>query len=586
MVREAAMKKPKIKLDKAKIQAFFVSHTEKIIFAIMVLVLLKMLWGAYGREVYTRTAQELQQTADRARATLQAASWNSEIEKQQFPDAIASYVELAKTKPIQPTDYQIEPPLMASVLPTSSKRSKPEVFAVTDLQVHADYGPFSIEVAGTGNKENKTEERNESAGEGAAEDRGRGASAQGYMWAVITGLIPYERQVTEFSKRFKNAATQGTNGDQPLYKGYYIERAEVRTGNEPDEELKWVAANYRSNSPELAYHKFRTQEAFRSRWAGPAKEVVVGEIIPETAYPLGPLAGREWGIHVGHSKLPSNLAQPELVDEVDEAIEEPAVPPADDPFNAAAAVAPQKPKPGAANDGNKRRKVDPKLVEEGARYRLFRYFDFHVEEGKRYRYRVRLVMENPNFQIDPRFLEDAQLAKAQTLLGAWSEPSPVVTVPRANNLLAGAAKNVAGELGAKVLVRQFNRLAGDDSWAEQEMWRGQMANFENVQVQVSKARGGSEQAKSSLKTDTLLVDIADAPPIQVQGRRFLRPTQLVLLDPDGQLVVRTETEDRADYADRLDSASPQDDSAAGRNPTSDERKDVKKDRGGLGKDGL
>jgi len=587
------MKKPKIKLDKAKLQQFFVQHTEKIVFAVMVFVLLKMLWGAYGRELYQKTAQELQQTADRARTALQTASWTAEIEKQQFPDAIASYVELAKTKPIQPSDYQIEPPLFASVLPTSSKRSKPEILAVTDLEVHADYGPFAIAIGGEAEgKEGEKEQID------ALRGGGRSNAAQGYMWVVVTGLVPHERQVAEFSKRFKNAATAGKNEDRPLYKGYFIERAEVRTGNESDDELKWVG--YARGKADLGYHNVAEQKKFRERWAGGGQEVILGEVIPEIAYPLGPLTGRDWGNHVGHSKLSSALVQEAVVEEneAEEPAEEDPQPGDADPFgNAdekAAGNRPQRERPGniripglPAEGAQRRRTVDPKTAQEADRYRLFRYFDFHVEEGKRYRYRIRLGVENPNYQVDPRFLEDAQAAKSPFLFSAWSEPSPVVTVPRANNLLAGTAKNVGGEIGARVLVRQFNKLSGDDAWAEQDMIRGQLANFDNVQVNVTKATGGTELGKSSLKTDTLVVDVAAEPMIQVQGKRKYRPTKLVLLGPDGQLVVRTESDDRSDYSDRLASAAAKEEPAPTGNQLFGEpdKKDPKKDRG-LGRDEL
>ena len=57
-----------------------------------------------------------------------------------------------------------------------------------------------------------------------------------------------------------------------------------------------------------------------------------------------------------------------------------------------------------------------------AKYRLFRYFDFTVKEGKSYQYRVRLAVYNPNFRMNELYLEDeAVKTKLDPII--WSDYS-------------------------------------------------------------------------------------------------------------------------------------------------------------------
>ena len=58
---------------------------------------------------------------------------------------------------------------------------------------------------------------------------------------------------------------------------------------------------------------------------------------------------------------------------------------------------------------------------------LFRYLDFDVIPGNAYRYRVRLVLRNPNYEKPPTMLHETAVASAdqETLATPWSAPSGV-----------------------------------------------------------------------------------------------------------------------------------------------------------------
>ena len=53
---------------------------------------------------------------------------------------------------------------------------------------------------------------------------------------------------------------------------------------------------------------------------------------------------------------------------------------------------------------------------------LARYFDFNVQPGKTYAYRMRLVMTNPNYGKDEQHLLVLKSKIDPFLFSAWSEP--------------------------------------------------------------------------------------------------------------------------------------------------------------------
>ncbi len=71
---------------------------------------------------------------------------------------------------------------------------------------------------------------------------------------------------------------------------------------------------------------------------------------------------------------------------------------------------------------------------------LFRYLDFDVVPGNAYRYRVRLVIRNPNYEKPPSMLHESAVASAdqETLATPWSAPSGVWNVPR-RSVVPGSA---------------------------------------------------------------------------------------------------------------------------------------------------
>jgi hypothetical protein len=66
----------------------------------------------------------------------------------------------------------------------------------------------------------------------------------------------------------------------------------------------------------------------------------------------------------------------------------------------------------------------------GSDFRLFRYVDRTVRPGAIYSYRVKLVLSNPNYGVEPRFLADPAAAKNEFLVSASSNESQPVVIPQ------------------------------------------------------------------------------------------------------------------------------------------------------------
>jgi len=226
---------------------------------------------------------------------------------------------------------------------------------------------------------------------------------------------------------------------------------------------------------------------------------------------------------------------------------------------------------------------------------LFRFFDFNVEAGKRYRYRVRLVLWNPNFAVEDRYLTDKLLEKKtqieeeaekkrsegntraatailrqwQLVESNWTEPSDVISVPRDSRLLALSVRppRPGADRSGDVMVISWVEDRAIEAFSQQSVGRGKVANFlgrrfpETKQPRKSSKSplaevplyappegletGLDEPPLVDYLTDTLVLDMRGGETIPGKDR-LKRPGAILLLDPDGALVVRHELDDLAE----------------------------------------
>ena len=409
-----------------------------------------------------------------------------------------------------------------------------------------------------------------------------GASVQGKQWVHIVALVPAAAQRQEYRKRFRYADGYDPARDTPQYESFQVERAEVDPAN-PNAEPVWQAIDVWAALDEM----FNT-------WAGYGSDPVLEEFKqPELCQPLPLLVGKEFDDTVGHyPKIPfkrtlqEQQQRPTGQDAGDKKGRNPLK-------RGRGAASGDMPGQGRGMPGGPMSQADmqrgmpgrsgapPQQGTQGGyassrdnvEYRLFRFFDFTVQPGKTYRYRVRFELVNPNFGLPTQILERAEYAEQQFLLTEWSDPTEPVTVTRPSHLLAGSVKGTSAsrEAEATLLVLSWNAEKGVLATKKKEkIRRGAVANFASEDVLLSPPGSNKpEQAKVDLQTDSMLVDMFGGEKLPGTD---VSPSEVLLLEADGQLAIQSQyTDAKAFYSElaRLDKLSAAGPSSAPGGATSD-----------------
>lgn len=192
-----------------------------------------------------------------------------------------------------------------------------------------------------------------------------------------------------------------------------------------------------------------------------------------------------------------------------------------------------------------------------AEYRLCRFFDLDVEPGKTYRYRIRLVMLNPNHNVPPRYLQSKnaqKLREGTTRTTDWCEACPPVQVPLGGSILAGEVKPSKGakEPSIELLFNVFDEQQGVDALHPEEVRRGDLANYPDTSVLVADPKepnGDPLEKKLNIETDALLIDLAGGEKIPGAPSSMITPGRALIMSPTGELIIRSEAREAARYTD-------------------------------------
>lgn len=98
-----------------------------------------------------------------------------------------------------------------------------------------------------------------------------------------------------------------------------------------------------------------------------------------------------------------------------------------------------------------------------SKYLLLRYFDFQVNPGNAYRYRMRVTLRNPNFRRPVEELVQEETALVEFRVSPWSDPTPPVFVPNEERIFLAKADKAKIETGmplAHLQVYQWFSEAG------------------------------------------------------------------------------------------------------------------------------
>ncbi len=191
---------------------------------------------------------------------------------------------------------------------------------------------------------------------------------------------------------------------------------------------------------------------------------------------------------------------------------------------------------------------------------LLRFFDFTVEPGKKYKYRVRLIVHDPNRKpgLDDNILDSKALVRIREAIKNksigfrmtdWSEPSPTVGIPLDGSVRMAEAKPVnpekpSDEPTVKLLVESFgvdDKGNSIQAATEAEFRRGAVANMANKAEHLVDGGRAIDPIKSyRYHTGITLVDVVGGEKV---GKDLQVPARVLLMDPTGQLYVRNELDD-------------------------------------------
>jgi hypothetical protein len=555
--------KKKSKFDPKVIKQFFIDHTEKIVIGAVGLLFLYFTYSAVmlqANESYKKEPKNLADAVQAAQRTMTAGP-TSKPPVAETPIS-KYYEEIERFKvPEDPKKRVINVTINPGVIAQRDQRGTPNVIPIEELRAVA--------------------------GRGALGGKDSNAATVGQRWVVVTGLVPYTKQLAEYKRVFDNTGFQGEH-DVPEYLGFLVQRAEVVPGaaGEPN----WDTVVTYCNEAYLA----RQME----KWSGTAPEVVDQQrTFPSLTSMLPPRAIGEWGDEVGHPTEIKVISQEER-DQVQgngTAGQQPGIPPRGQirggqmppPTRERGFIRNRPSTPegrgaapgvhgggdqgddifGGGNAGGKEDATVAKQedVAQTPPYFLLRYFDFDVEPGKQYAYRVIPILKNPNSypSVQENMLQDP-LQHRQPLLGMapgktrpdannkvadmqvgpyWSSSCQTARLPGDKRVIAGPAEPPKSpsptEVTGEVRVLIWDETTGVNKNAHPEgVYRGSVLNYESIDVI---APPEERPSKEKLETDQILVDVMGGEALTPRDRGQIHgSTAMLFLDDRGNLVMSDE----------------------------------------------
>ena len=226
--------KAKAKFDPKAIQRFFIDHTEKLVIGLVAVLFLFFAYSSFTLEGYKEKPEKLKEATDHALATIAKGPPAGKIEDvTKFPP-YADEIENFK-KPIDPRNYPFPVGLAWKPFAPLRPRESPKVLAVEQVRAIPGRGAMPL-----------VDENTPNAGNGGVGGR---------RFIVITGLVPYKKQLAEYRTKFEGAAGNDPGKDVPSYRSFFVQRAEVVPGAEP----KWEGITV--FSPKVALAKMGGQMA-------------------------------------------------------------------------------------------------------------------------------------------------------------------------------------------------------------------------------------------------------------------------------------------------------------------------------------
>ncbi len=408
-----------------------------------------------------------------------------------------------------------------------------------------------------------------------------GGAVEPRSFVMLTGAIPWDKQLQEYQMRFAHAQKgesdssqnpmmqQQDSRDLPQYVWWRFERIDVTNGEEKtiidfgdlDQIGKDVleigkAQVSKGIHPTAAYKHLL---ADMKTWQNNPNEVVPPEYMDAIwlTQPLPPILLHDWGHEATNPLIP--LTSPQAAeDAAADAKTADSKQPEPNPFDGQAPDASGVPVSRQAPQFSRQRDASapamgrghmvpvgggsrPSVIGRAALpaddappvpYKLFRFTDFDVQPGHSYRYRVQLVLKNPNYGVSADALQNPNVKPEPYRDTPWSEFSGTASVPASPRLLAKSIDRAKGkDAKGRVGVLAWKKDSSDSAestaqaqsavqlLAEDTVELGAVANFVKKKIEdvIDPSRHTRRDFTSDFITNAALIDVHG--PETVETRR-------------------------------------------------------------------
>lgn len=571
---------------------FFIQHTEKLVLGLCALVAVWFLYSALTVQQYDKTPQDFEQVISRASQNVRKSEPQlNDLPQLNFQD------ELVKLKkPVDGAAYKLHNDFIKSIELGYQFRGTPTILSPKEVAVQVNRGLVLLQEKdaklkgnerafakllaqgypaeliwflgneemdqelgivpkqkGPGGNQGKVDAEIRKARQGGAAAGGDGAAqekrrtSRGVTWVEIVAEFPHADQIREYIKTLKEGAQVA---------GVRYALAEVQR-QELTESLEWTP--WTRIAWDKQFDLFNNAEKLDDPYADLPDNVVVPGLVmhaPERA-PVG-AANAGGGVVQSRRSLVPELPGKEPVwtdEELDprKPVDENAVPqrkqlPVEEENEEE--NDPKAPVRNRMGGGNQARgqfandnTVDTALV---------RVFDFTAESGKRYRYRVRAVVFNPNYNR-PDVLEPDDSMKP-FLYGEWSEPSEEIYVEPITEMMLAENKSSQADRAQFTI---YHWLAREGRWVSVDLsqYVGQIVGSGTIKPidvpHYDPKTGKISKIKEQVPGIDTGVTVLDISPPQVRdnigGADFTiqPPKEAVVVNQFGDLIHLREVDDLA-----------------------------------------
>ena len=156
---------------------------------------------------------------------------------------------------------------------------------------------------------------------------------------------------------------------------------------------------------------------------------------------------------------------------------------------------------------------------------LFRYLDFTVKPGEAYRYRVKLIFNNPAFEAYEREqVDDEAVIQGETRESDWSEPSQVVVIPPDTHAFVANATigDAPGRNGANFEIYQWHQELGTVINDKMRVIFGQFLGGTKNTLVLNLAKPSFDSELATFTSNMALVDATEEPTINLADHPDLK----------------------------------------------------------------